>query len=293
MSGSLPHRWPAPAKINLFLHVTGVRADGYHALQTLFQFVDLCDEVRLEPRGDGVVRRLAGAAGVSEEADLAVRAARLIQAHCGVSLGVDISVAKRIPMGAGLGGGSSDCATVLHGLNRIWDLGLGTDELARLGRRLGADVPVFVRGRAAVAEGVGDLLTPVPLPEPWYLILVPGCHVSTAEVFASPALTRNSAPMKIRDWLAHTTDVRDLLRATCNDCEAVVRATYPEVGDALGWLRAEPGVEPRMTGTGSAVFAPFEREADARALGARVPANWSSFVGRGMNTSPLLECVRA
>jgi 4-diphosphocytidyl-2-C-methyl-D-erythritol kinase len=193
--------WPAPAKLNLFLHVLRRRDDGYHDLQTVFQFIDLEDRISLYVRPDGRVRRTSAHAQVDEDADLVVRAAHLLKQETGTSLGADISVDKRIPLGAGLGGGSSDAATTLLGLNKVWNLGLGSDDLAALGLRLGADVPVFVQGLAAWAEGVGERLQPVELETPWYLVINPGCSVSTQSVFSHPALTRDSAALRIRDFL--------------------------------------------------------------------------------------------
>jgi len=272
----IPRHWPAPAKINLFLHIVGQRADGYHLLQTAFQFLDFGDRLRFTPRADGAIRRLTPLAAVPEEQDLTVRAARLLQQAGGVSLGADIAVEKHIPLGAGLGGGSSDAATTLVALNRLWGLALTRDRLAELGLRLGADVPVFVFGHAAWAEGVGERLTPLDPPEPWYLVLVPPCHVATGDIFAAPELTRNAAPLKIAAFLSG---------AGTNLCEPVVRRRYPEVGEALDWLgKYAPA---RMSGTGAAVFAAFQAEAEARAVQAQVPPPWRAWVARGMNVSPL------
>ena len=289
MSTSL--RWPAPAKINLFLHVLGRRADGYHDLQTVFQFLDLQDEIELIPRRDGQIRRLDASSEIPENRDLTVAAARLLQERCASRAGVDLRVHKRIPLGAGLGGGSSDAATTLVGLNSLWELGLSAEALERLGLSLGADVPVFVRGRAAWAEGVGERLYAVDLDEPWYAVLTPPCQVSTAEVFADPALTRNGAPLKIADLLAGVQPMsgrfistRALLERSRNDCEAVTRRRYPEVAEALE--RLAPFGEPRMTGTGGSVFMTVERTAGARAL-RDLPAGWRGFLARGLNRSPL------
>ena len=269
--------WPAPAKINLFLHIVGRRPDGYHLLQTAFQFLDYGDELRFILRDDGVVRRTTPLPDIAEHQDLTVRAAGLLQEAGGVRRGVDIAVDKRLPLGAGLGGGSSDAATTLVALNRLWGLNLPRERLAELGLRLGADVPVFVHGRAAWAEGVGECLTPLELPEPWYLVVVPPCHVSTAEIFAAPELTRNAPPLKIAAFLSG---------AGGNQCEAVVCRRYPEVAQALSWLSGHAPA--RMSGTGAAVFAAFAEEAEARnALGA-VPAAWRGFVAKGLNVSPLL-----
>lgn len=285
--------WPAPAKLNLFLHVLGRREDGYHELQTVFQFLDLEDSISLSPRSDGRVRRISALEGVDEDTDLVVRAARKIKQHAGRDAGVDIAVEKRIPVGAGLGGGSSDAATTLRALDRLWDLNLGTERLAALGLELGADVPVFVRGEAAFAEGVGERLQPVELETPWYLVINPGCSVSTARVFADPALTRNSAPMRIRDFLPSGGDRKlsphELFRSTRNDCEAVVRALYPAVDEALRWL-ARAG-DARMTGTGACVFAPFREREEAAQWLADLPGGWQGFVARGLNRSAMLALV--
>ncbi|WJW75948.1 4-(cytidine 5'-diphospho)-2-C-methyl-D-erythritol kinase [Thiohalobacter sp. IOR34] len=277
---SLPQRWPAPAKLNLFLHVTGRRPDGYHELQTLFQFLDFGDELRFRLRPDGQVLRSAALAGVSAEADLCLRAARRLQALAGVKAGVEITLDKRLPMGGGLGGGSSDAATVLLALNRLWGCDLTLDELARLGLELGADVPVFVRGRAAWAEGVGERLEPVELPEPWYLVLVPSVSVSTAGVFSAPELTRDSRRITIADFLSG---------AGRNDCEPVVRARYPEVARLLDWL-GQRG-EARLTGTGGCVFAAFDSREAAEGVKAELPPAWSGFVARGCNRSPLYRAL--
>ena len=274
-------RWPAPAKLNLFLHITGRRADGYHELQTLFQIVDLCDTVAITVRDDGIVERPVGPSGVAADDDLVVRAARSLQARTGSPLGATLRVLKRIPMGGGLGGGSSDAATTLLALNRLWGCGLEVDELALLGVKLGADVPVFVHGSSAWAEGVGETLTPVELPERWFAIIHPGVGVATGDVFQAPELTRNSPIITIRalfesDWR--------------NDCEGVVRQRYAEVADALDWL-SQYGAA-RLTGTGSCVFADFASAIEAERVAARVPDRWKSFVARGLNFSPLLEQLR-
>ncbi len=285
--------WPAPAKLNLFLHVLRRRGDGYHDLQTVFQFLDLEDSIMLTPRPDGCVRRVSTHAEVDEDADLVVRAARLLKEETGTPLGAEIWVEKRIPLGAGLGGGSSDAATTLLGLDKIWNLGLGTERLAALGLRLGADVPVFVRGMAAWAEGVGERVQPVELETPWYLVVNPGCSVSTSRVFSHPALTRDSTPLTIRDFLSpgggQALSLRALLDSARNDCEAVVRALYPEVDDALRWL-ARCG-DARMTGTGACVFAPFAEREQAEHWLHTLPAGWDSFVARGMNRSTVLALV--
>jgi 4-diphosphocytidyl-2-C-methyl-D-erythritol kinase len=209
------------------LRVVGRRPDGYHELQTVFQLLDRCDHLHFRVRDDGRVHRLGGPAAVAPEQDLTVRAAALLQRHGGCGLGVDIRIHKRLPMGGGLGGGSSDAATTLVALNRLWRLGLGEEALAALGLSLGADVPVFVRGRAAWAEGVGERLTPLELDRPWYLVLTPDCHVATAEVFAAEELKRDSAPIAVADFLAGNAR---------NDCLPVVRRRYAPVAEALDWL---------------------------------------------------------
>lgn len=260
------------------LRVLGRRPDGYHRLQTVFQFIDYCDRLRFAVREDGEIHRCAEIPGVPESADLTVRAARALQAHCGSRLGVDIDLDKRLPMGGGLGGGSSDAATTLVALNRLWGLDLAEDELAAVALPLGADVPVFVRGRAAWGEGVGEQLTPVDLPEPWYLVLIPPVQVATAAVFGSPELTRDSRPVKLSDFMAG--DRR-------NDCLAVVRRGYPEVAAALDWLQ-DVGVG-QLTGTGGCVFAAFEDQRSAQDARDRVPPQYRALVARGLNRSPLLD----
>ena len=273
------HRWPAPAKLNLMLHVVGRRPDGYHELQTVFQLIDLRDAIDIAVREDGLISRPSGPAGVSEDQDLVVRAARALKEATGTRLGARISVIKKIPLGGGLGGGSSDAATTLVALNQMWKAGLNSAQLAAIGAKLGADVPVFVAGRSAWAEGIGEKLTPVQLgKDSWYLVIFPGVLVPTASVFQAPELTRNSPPTTMRGFLE--TGGR-------NDCEAVVRARFPAVGEALDWLgRHAPA---RLTGTGSCVFAKFARAADAERVAARVPDEWRAYVARGLDGSPLLE----
>ena len=282
--------WPAPAKLNLCLHVTGRRADGYHDLQTVFQLIDLCDELAFEIAPAGSITRCDDAdsrpgalAAVPADQDLCVRAARALERHAREHLGrsvpgATIRVRKRIPMGGGLGGGSSDAATTLCVLDRLWGLGLPTGELAAIGARLGADVAVFVHGRNALGEGVGERLTPLELPEKWFLVLHPGVAVPTAAVFQAPELTRNSPVLTIPALLAS---------GGRNDCEPVVRQRYPEVADALDWLaRFAPT---RLTGTGSCLFASFDSAAAAERVAARVPDRWRAWVVRGLARSPLLE----
>jgi 4-diphosphocytidyl-2-C-methyl-D-erythritol kinase len=278
--------WPAPAKLNLFLHIIGRRPDGYHELQTCFQFVDLCDDIYVRVRLDGDVRRLRGADGVSEDSDLCVRAARALQTEADCKLGADIDVVKRIPMGAGLGGGSSDAASCLVALNCLWGLDWPATRLAALGLKLGADVPVFVHGRAAWAEGVGERLTPLhpPFapPEDNYLILKPNVFVSTAEVFRDPELTRNSPPITIHGFLAS---------GGRNDCLDVVRRRYPEVARALDWLSFYGHA--RLTGTGACVFVSVESMDRGREIVSKLPPASDAFLVRGLNDSPLLERLSA
>jgi 4-diphosphocytidyl-2-C-methyl-D-erythritol kinase len=274
--------WPAPAKLNLMLRILGRRADGYHRLQTVFQFIDRCDQVYLEVRPDGRIERKVGLPGVPAEGDLTVRAARLLQGHTACGLGATIRVDKRLPMGGGLGGGSSDAAATLVGLNALWGTGLDLHALAELGLRLGADVPVFVRGQAAWGEGVGEELSPMALPTPWYLVLTPQVAVSTAAVFADPGLTRDSAPITMADFARGE---------AVNDCLAVVRRRYPEVAQAMDWLGTWGWA--RLTGTGGCVFADFADPGAAQAALDAAPARWAGFVARGLNRSPLLDRLEA
>jgi len=275
--------WPAPAKLNLFLHVIGRRADGYHLLQTAFRFLDHGDALYFQLAADGLIRRHAGIAGVPEEQDLVVRAARLLQAATGCAGGALIRNDKQLPMGGGLGGGSSDAATTLVALNRLWGLDLDVDSLAELGLRLGADVPVFIRGRAAWAEGVGERLTPIRLPPAWYVVLVPDCHVNTADIFHAPELTRNTLPLKMSAFS---------FGMGRNDCAPVVCRRHPLVARALAELGRH--CEARMTGTGACVFGAMGDEAQAGAvLRACQKAGWSGFIARGLDQSPLLDRLNA
>ncbi len=279
-AGATP--WLAPAKLNLCLHIVGRRADGYHLLQTAFQFIDLCDELRFHPRLAGVIERIAGPAEVPPEKDLVVRAARLLAQASGAQHGIAIELHKHIPMQAGLGGGSSDAATVLVALNHLWGCGLSTDTLAALGLKLGADVPVFVRGRAAWAEGVGEQLTPVDFPELSYLVIQPPVSVSTAEIFQASELTRDTPLTTIRAFLAG---------GGHNDCTSTVRARYPEVAQALDWLGGFG--DARLTGTGACVFAGWPERATAERVAAQLPPTWRGFVVQGRNESPLLQRLHA
>ena len=276
--------WPAPAKLNLFLHILGRRPDGYHRLQTLFQLLDWGDTVRIRPREDGEIRRDGSDQyDVPESADLVVRAAKLLQKSAKSMKGADISVEKRIPLGGGFGGGSSDAATTLVALNRLWRAGLSEDELAELGLQLGADVPVFVRGRNAWADGVGELLSPIDLPDAAYLIVDSGVSVPTAELFQAPELTRDAAPATISDFVSGT--VRG------NAFEPVLRRLHPAVDSALSVL-SQYG-EACLTGTGGGCFVRFaEREAAETALRA-LPSGLKAWVAMGAARSPLQEAVAA
>ncbi len=278
---------PAPAKLNLFLHIVGRRADGYHQLQTLFQLIDRCDEVDIELHAEGVPGAyLQPGSDGPAIGNLAVRAAELLLRAVSASspvantAHVRIGLRKRVPQG-GLGGGSSDAATVLLGLNHLLGAPLTMDELAALGVGLGADVPVFVRGQNAWAEGIGDRLFPIDVPPAWYLVIAPGCEVSTAQVFGHVALTRNSPLIRMRGSLE--SGVR-------NDCESLVRRLYPEVDRALDWLSARAPA--RLTGTGGCVFATFHSQEDAARAGVGLPAPWQAFVAKGLDHSPVHDLLR-
>ena len=273
-----PEPWPAPAKLNLFLHVTARREDGYHLLQSLFQFIELSDVLYFTSREDGVIRHTNPLPEIPPEHDLTVRAAHLLKRHCASPHGVDIRIDKRIPTGGGLGGGSTDAATTLVALNQLWCCGLGEDALAHLGLQLGADVPVFVRGRAAWAEGIGEQLQPVDPPESCYLIIHPGIHISTATIFGAAELTRNCSPITMCDFAAG---------AGANVCEPIVRQLYPEVDTAFRWLNRHAPT--RMTGTGACIFAAFADHHEAEQVLAILPGRWTGFVAKGINRSPLLN----
>ena len=272
---------PAPAKLNLFLHVVGRRGDGYHLLQSAFRLLDRADRLDFSLRHDGLIRRVTDVPGVREDEDLVVRAARLLQARTGVSLGADISVRKQLPMGGGLGGGSSDAATTLIALNRLWNAGLDRATLQELGLRLGADVPFFVFGQSAFVEGVGEELQPLPLAPAWYVVVEPGVSVPTAEIFSAEDLTRNTAPIKITDFAAS---------ATRNDLEGVAVRRYPEVRDAIEWLSRYG--EAQMTGSGACVFAGFTSEDEARDVALQCPARWQGWWAKGLDEHPLRAWVQ-
>ena len=271
---------PAPAKLNLFLHVVGRRADGYHLLQTAFCLLDRGDNLRFVPRADGRIARTGALAGVPEEIDLSLRAARLLQRESGISAGVDIGLEKRLPMGGGLGGGSSDAATVLLALNRLWRLNWPRQRLQALALQLGADVPFFVFGCNAFAEGVGERLQAIPLPLAWYLVIEPAVSVPTAEIFAAAELTRNTKSIKMADFSAGWTYATGR-----NDLQPVVCRRHPEVARAVEWLGQF--ADARMTGSGACVFAPFASERQAREVLARIPAGMRGWVARGLDEHPL------
>jgi 4-diphosphocytidyl-2-C-methyl-D-erythritol kinase len=274
-------RVPSPAKINLFLHITGQRSDGYHNIQTVFQLLDIGDELTFTANSSGKIQLNASITDLSEKDNLIYRAAKLLQVSTKSTKGCVIDLTKRIPMGAGLGGGSSNAATTLVTLNYLWECGLTAGELAGLGQMLGADVPVFVVGKSAFAEGIGEILTPVKLPKKWFLVITPDCHVSTAEIFSNPQLTRNSPPIKIRALEA----------AECrNDCQRVVVKNYPAVAEALQWL--EPFGKPLMTGTGASVFCSFDSEAEANEVFSQLPEHLNGFVARSIDHSPLNQIVK-
>ncbi|WP_333500112.1 4-(cytidine 5'-diphospho)-2-C-methyl-D-erythritol kinase [Kluyvera sp. CHPC 1.2972] len=279
-------RWPSPAKLNLFLYITGQRADGYHTLQTLFQFLDYGDTLTIVPRQDGQLRLLTPVDGVPNEENLIIRAARLLMKTAADSqrladgCGADISIEKRLPMGGGLGGGSSNAATVLVALNHLWQCGLSEDELATIGLTLGADVPVFVRGHAAFAEGVGEVLTPVEVAEKWYLVAHPGVSIPTPVIFRDPELPRNTPVRSIETLL------------NCefgNDCEVIARKRFREVDDVLSWLLEY--APSRLTGTGACVFAEFDTELAARQVLEQAPEWLQGFVAKGVNLSPLKQAL--
>jgi len=274
----MSHAYPAPAKLNLFLHVVGRRADGYHLLQSVFRLIDHADTVHLELRDDGRVVREGDLPGVAEDDDLTVRAARLLQAYAPEGAGVSIRLEKVLPLGGGLGGGSSDAATVLLALNRLWQINLSRENLQKLALQLGADVPVFVFGQTAFAEGVGDILSPLSVPPAWYVVLMPPVQVPTAAIFAAPELTRNTPALKIARFSAGMGR---------NDLQPVVVSRYPEVARYLEWL-AQFG-EAQMTGSGACVFASFGTEEAAWSVLRQLPETMQGFVAQGLDKHPMFE----
>jgi len=276
--------YSAPAKLNLFLHVVGRRKDGYHLLQTVFRLLDFSDQLSFIVREDGEIKLHTPTSGVPVEKDLCTRAAKLLQHESGIPLGVEIFLEKRIPMGGGLGGGSSDAATTLLALNRLWGLDWGRERLMKLGLSLGADVPVFIFGENAFAEGIGEKLVPIALLPAWYLILAPPVQVPTAEIFASKELTRNTIPVKIPPFS---------VRHGHNDLESVVCSAYPEIGRHLEWLkRLDSATMVAMTGSGACVFAAFVTESAARMALARVPIDMSGFVVQGLDRHPMQDFAK-
>ncbi len=276
--------FPAPAKLNLFLHVVGQRADGYHLLQTVFRLLDFYDEIWLEVRDDGLIRLVTPLENVPAEQDLCVRAAKLLQRESGTKLGIDIALYKHIPMGGGLGGGSSDAATMLMALNALWGVNWERSRLQELGLKLGADVPVFIFGANAFAEGVGEQLSALSLPKAWYLVIVPSVHVSTAEIFSNKELTRNTIPITIPPFSVW--DGR-------NDLEPVVCDLYPEVSRSLEWLKHLENTKiAAMSGSGACVFAEFVSESEANAALEQMPADMKGFVARGLDRHPMFESIK-
>jgi len=269
--------YPAPGKLNLLLHVLGRRDDGYHELQTVYRLIDWQDRVGIRLRADGEICRASPLPGVAPEEDLCVRAARLLKSASGCALGADLAVEKNLPLGGGLGGGSSDAATALLVLNRLWNADLSRAALMQLGARLGADVPVFVFGRNALGEGIGERLTALPLPAAWYLVLVPPVSVATASIFGDNALTRNTKALRIPPFFRGLGG---------NDLEAVAVRRYPAIGTHLEWLRAHRR-DARMTGSGACVFAELESGAEAHALLAELPGGMRGYVARGLEHHPL------
>lgn len=270
----------APAKINLFLHITGQRSDGYHELQTAFQFLELSDQLIFSTTADSAITLYGDTQGIITEDNLIYRAAIALRAASDTHIGARIDVQKSLPMGGGIGGGSSDAASTLLALNKLWRTGLSLDNLATIGVQLGADVPVFVHGQAAFAEGVGERLQPIDLPEPWYLLLKPDCSVATGQIFSQQELTRNTSPIRIAAFLSGAARTR-------NDCLPVVTKLYPQVEQAMAWL--SEFADPFLTGTGACIFAAFGTEEAANAVQRQIPPHWQGFVAKGRNESPAHE----
>lgn len=284
------HACPAPAKLNLFLHVNGRRADGYHLLQTVFQLVDHGDTLDFDLRGDSQIHRSTDLPGVPQEQDLVVRALRLLagefaRRHGHAPPGVTVAIEKRLPMGGGLGGGSSDAATALMAVNHLWRAGLGREELMALGLPLGADIPFFIFGQSAFAEGVGEQLQPVATPDCWYLVIEPGVAVATATIFCAEDLTRNTKPVKIADFSRHLMSENAHKGFGKNDLQAVATRLFAPVADALEWLGAYG--DARMTGSGACVFCAFLSESAACAVLAKVPGQWHAWHARALQSHPM------
>ncbi|HZV64597.1 MAG TPA: 4-(cytidine 5'-diphospho)-2-C-methyl-D-erythritol kinase [Telluria sp.] len=290
------HDCPAPAKLNLFLHVTGRRADGYHLLQTVFQLLDRGDTLHLDLRADGAIRRVTDLPGVPHEHDLIVRALRLLQAefqgrHGRLPPGIDVALDKRLPMGGGLGGGSSDAATALMAANHLWQAGLSRAELMALGLPLGADIPFFIYGQTAFAEGVGEALQPVTVPDCWYLVIEPGVAVPTAAIFCAEDLTRNTKPVRITDFSRHLTSQAGLGGFGKNDLQAVATRLFPPVAQAVAWLEQYGAA--RMTGSGACVFCAFATEGEADEVLDKVPSSWTAWKAKSLARHPLPAVLQA
>ncbi|MDB5936018.1 MAG: uncharacterized protein JWQ01_3362 [Massilia sp.] len=286
------HACPAPAKLNLFLHVNGRRADGYHLLQTVFQLVDHGDTLHFDLRDDGLIRRSTELPGVPAEQDLVVRALRLLQAeferrHARPAPGIDVAIDKRLPMGGGLGGGSSDAATALIAANHLWQAGLTREELMALGLPLGADIPFFIYGQSAFAEGVGERMQPVATPDCWYVVIEPGVAVPTAAIFCSQDLTRDTKPVRIADFSRHLMSQGDQMGFGKNDLQAVAMKLFPPVAEAVEWLSSYG--DARMTGSGACVFCAFSSEAGADAVLAAAPARWVAWKAKSLARHPMFE----
>jgi 4-diphosphocytidyl-2-C-methyl-D-erythritol kinase len=273
---------PAPGKLNLFLHITAQREDGHHELQTIFQLIDYGDSLTFTPRDDKEILVNAKIPGLAAKNNLVMRAAKLIQQHDKKRRGIEITLRKRLPIGGGLGGGSSDAATTLHALNTLWELDISTEHLMHLGKQLGADVPVFIKGRSCWAEGIGEIITPLTLPDSWFLVIIPPVSVSTTEIFFDKQLTRDTAKQTMSTSLIET---------GVNDCQAVVVKRFPVVAKALDWLNQFGTAQ--MTGTGACIFAPFATKAAAEKVLTELPKDLKGFVARGLNTSPLLTALEA
>ncbi len=274
------NRWPAPAKLNLFLNITGQRANGYHELQTLFQFIDVCDYLTFEPNRSGKINITPGIEGVRTEDNLIYKAAAALRAYGEAELGASINLEKNLPMGGGLGGGSSDAATTLVALNQLWNLHLPSDKLAEIGVKLGADIPIFINGQASVAEGVGEILTPACPEQLWYFVAVPDCHVSTVSIFTDPDLIRDTPKQPIDTLLSSKWK---------NDCEPLVKKRHPEVAKIAAWLLEY--APSRLTGTGACVFASCNSRQDAQSIMDNAPHWLHGFVARGRNQSPLMDVL--
>lgn len=278
--------WPAPAKLNLFLHITGRREDGYHLLQTLFHFIDISDTLYFEVTGDGNITLSPSVEGVPDEENIIIKAAKMLQTATGTQKGANIILEKRLPMGGGLGGGSSDAATTLLALNKLWGLELGKSQLMDLGLKLGADVPIFIFGQTAWAEGVGESLSGLPKSlieeKNWFLVIFPKINVNTGAIFSSSELTRDKLPIKIRDFLNGATE---------NVFEPVVAKQYPEIREALNWLNQFSNA--KLTGTGACIFASFKTEQEAHEVAAQAPEKWQVFVAKGCYTTPIEEIYQS